>query len=107
MEKSLSMDTLALDDSECVLYAKAVKRVRKKLSEENDNRAGRWGVWNGNDEVLIAYHEGSMSELSAYFAWAVPARELVGVFLSLAAIIAASSGIFWLLVRRWTTQRHW
>jgi len=64
-------------------------------------------VWKGNDEVLIAYREGSMSELSAYFAWAVPARELVGVFLSLAAIIAASSGIFWLLVRRWTTQRHW
>jgi len=29
------------------------------------------------------------------------------VFLSLVAIIAASSGVFWLLVRRWTTQRHW
>ncbi len=40
-------------------------------------------------------------------AWAVPAGELAGVFLSLVAIIAASSGIFWLLVRRWTTQRHW
>jgi len=39
--------------------------------------------------------------------WAVPAGELAGVFLSLVAIIAASSGIFWLLVRRWTTQRHW
>jgi hypothetical protein len=40
-------------------------------------------------------------------AWAVPASEWVGVFLSLVAIIGASSGIFWLLVRRWTTQRHW
>jgi len=40
-------------------------------------------------------------------AWAVPAGEWVGVFLSLVAIIAASSGVFWLLVRRWTTQRHW
>lgn len=40
-------------------------------------------------------------------AWSVPAREWAAVFLSLIAIIAASSGIFWLLVRRWTTQRHW
>ena len=48
-----------------------------------------------------------MSWIGAIFAWAVPAREVVGVFLSLIAIIAASSGIFWLLVRRWTTQRHW
>src|SRR2546421_4165153 len=45
--------------------------------------------------------------LSAISAWAVPARELVGVFLALVMIIGASSGIFWLLVRRWTTQRHW
>jgi hypothetical protein len=40
-------------------------------------------------------------------AWAVPARELAAVFVALVAIIGASSGIFWLLVRRWTTQRHW
>src|SRR5947208_16874235 len=45
--------------------------------------------------------------LSAILAWAVPASELAGVFVSLVAIIAASSGIFWLLVRRWTRQRHW
>jgi len=37
----------------------------------------------------------------------VPAREWAAVFLSLIAIIGASSGIFWLLVRRWTTQRQW
>jgi len=43
----------------------------------------------------------------AISAWAVPARELVGVFGALVVIIGASSGIFWLLVRRWTTQRHW
>src|SRR6476646_10228798 len=43
----------------------------------------------------------------AISAWAVPATELAGVFLSLVVIIGASSGIFWLLVRRWTTQRHW
>ena len=48
-----------------------------------------------------------MSSIGANIAWAVPAGELVGVFLSLVAIIGASSGIFWLLVRRWTTQRHW
>jgi len=40
-------------------------------------------------------------------AWAVPAGELAGVFAALVMIIGASSGIFWLLVRRWTTQRHW
>jgi len=45
--------------------------------------------------------------LSAIAAWAVPVGEWVAVFLSLVAIIGASSGIFWLLVRRWTTQRHW
>src|SRR2546423_15056859 len=45
--------------------------------------------------------------LSAILAWTVPARELAAVFLSLVMIIGASSGIFWLLVRRWTTQRHW
>src|SRR5687767_15872380 len=45
--------------------------------------------------------------MGANFGWAVPAKEWLGVFLSLIAIIAASSGIFWLLVRRWTTQRHW
>src|SRR5205823_14934169 len=28
-------------------------------------------------------------------------------FLSLGAILAGAPGIFWLLVRRWTTQRHW
>ena len=27
--------------------------------------------------------------------------------MGLVVIIGASSGIFWLLVRRWTTQRHW
>jgi hypothetical protein len=48
-----------------------------------------------------------VSFLGANIAWAVPAREWVGVFLALGAIIGASSGIFWLLVRRWTTQRHW
>ena len=37
----------------------------------------------------------------------MPISEWAAVFLSLIAIIAASSGIFWLLVRRWTTQRHW
>src|SRR5437899_174862 len=40
-------------------------------------------------------------------AWAVPAGELAGVFAALVMIIGASAGIFWLLVRRWTTQRHW
>jgi hypothetical protein len=48
-----------------------------------------------------------VSLLGAISAWSVPAREWLAVFLSLVAIIAASSGIFWLLVRRWTTQRHW
>jgi len=48
-----------------------------------------------------------VSSVGANIAWAVPATEWVGVFLSFGAIIGASSGIFWLLVRRWTTQRHW
>src|SRR5688500_14510620 len=38
---------------------------------------------------------------------AVPVTEWGAVFLSLGAILAMASGGFWLLVRRWTTQRHW
>src|SRR5712691_9844763 len=58
---------------------------------------------NPNDEGEEVF----LNSIGAISAWAVPARELVGVFLALVMIIGASSGIFWLLVRRWTTQRHW
>src|SRR6185503_20698110 len=37
----------------------------------------------------------------------VPPSEWAAVLLTAIAILASSSGIFWLLVRRWTTQRHW
>ncbi len=38
---------------------------------------------------------------------AVPAREWAAVFGSLVVILGMASAVFWLLVRRWTTQRHW
>ena len=46
MEKSVSIDTLALDDSECASYAKGVKRVRKKRERKmgvalEDGECGR------------------------------------------------------------------
>jgi len=37
----------------------------------------------------------------------VPVREWGAIFGSLILILAGSSVIFWLLMRRWTTQRHW
>jgi len=37
----------------------------------------------------------------------VPAAEWLAVLGSLAMVLGASSLVFWLLVRRWTTQRQW
>lgn len=77
---------------------------KKKLELLNDE--GEAGV--------VVYFPGALMGLAAKVgglrgpqAWAVPASEWLGVFASLALIIGASSGIFWLLIRRWTTQRHW
>src|SRR5688572_6288855 len=37
----------------------------------------------------------------------VPVREWGAVLGALVVILAMASGVFWLLVRRWTTQRQW